>query len=270
MSLIYLTSKNCVIEQNLDTPIHLDPSIRHYLTLLNLNYSNVFANTSTQYRKFKITFEYKDTTPDLTIETELPQNKIMTLDEIYTWAADQTKHPTDNRPLIKFTLNKQDGMGHMEVVEGVNDIMDELNLQSITINQLSTNDSFFNSIFYHRNMSFAYDRDNGWLNTPVQLKTDKIPSVSDYNQLFITTPLVANTARTVVNGNCVAIPMITAISSAAEPFEYVQYTSFQAMKCELTTNVITNLQFILKTEKNVEPEIVDGADVEFSILVKIE
>lgn len=271
MSLIYLTSKDCKIDENLDTPIHLSSTERHYLTLLNLNYSNVFANTSTKFNTFTITWQYSDSTPEQTVQTTLPQNKVMTIDEIYDWATKQTIPPTGTEPVVKFLLNKNTGRGYMEAIENIDTILTTLNITGFMLNQYIPNSSsFFGSIFYHRNIGYGYTVGSGWDNQAKDLTTDREPSISEYNQLFITTPLVANSGRTVVNGNCTSIPMIAAISSAAEPFEYVQYTAFQPMKCELLTNTITNLQFILRTENNTQPEIVEGADVEFSILVKIE
>lgn len=271
MSLIYLTSKNCRIETNLDIPIHLKEGQDHYMTLLNLNYSNVFANTSTENKKFSITWQYSDSTPEETVTTELPQNKVMSLESIYEWASNLTIPPGGTERVINFKIDSSNGRGHMVAVSNIDTILTSLNISGFMLNQYITNsESFFGSMFYHRNMSYGYAVGSGWDNTPEQLYTDKEPSVSTFNQLFLITPLVENTGRTVVNGSCIAVPMLTSISATGEPFEYVQYTAFQPMKCKINVNNITNLQFTLLTENNTLPEIVDGADVEFSVLIKIE
>lgn len=271
MSLIYLSSKNCRIETNLDIPIHLKDGEDHYMTLLNLNYSNVFSNTSTPNRTFSITWQYTDSTPEETVQTDLPQNKVMDLEDIYSWASKQTIPPNGSEPVVKFVIDSSDGKGHMVAVDDIDTILGALNISGFMLNQYApAGSSFFGSIFYHRDISYGYTVGSGWDNIPEQLYTDKEPSISTFNQLFLITPLVENTGRTVVNGTCLAVPMLTAISAAAEPFEYVQYTAFQPMKCRINTNNITNIQFTLLTENNTIPEIVNGADVELSVLVKIE
>lgn len=264
MSLIYLSSKTCNIEENLDTPIHLDPTTKHYLTLLNLNYSNVFANTTTQYNT--IDFWFNAGQPNEVRNTVvLPANRIMSLEEIYEWAGNASK--VDGDQFFNFVIDRTNGLGKIEPVENINDLMAAHGFTDININQVEDDHMFFRSIFFYHPHSMFYSVSGGLQGEPY---TTKEPSVSEFNQLFITTPLVQNSARTVINGNCISIPMIAAVSSAAAPFEYVQYTAFQPMRCELTNLNITNLQFILKTENNTSPETVEGSDVEFSILVKIE
>lgn len=270
MSLIYLTSKNCRIETNLDIPIHLKEGQDHYMTLLNLNYSNVFANTTTPNKTFSITWQYSDSTPENTVQTDLPQGKVMSIESIYAWASKQTIPPGGTEPVVEFKIDSSNGRGHMIAVSDIDAKLTALNISGFMLNQYITTGSFFDSMFYPRNISYGYTVGSGWDNLPEQLYTSKEPTVSTFNQLFLITPLVENTGRTVVNGSCLAVPMLTAISAAADAFEYVQYTSFQPMKCKINVNNITNLQFTLLTENNTLPEIVEGADVEFSVLVKIE
>lgn len=264
MSLIYLSSTTCKIEQNLDTPIQLKEGEDHYITLLNLNYSNVFANTTTQYNT--IDFWFNAGQPNEVRNTVvLPSNRIMTLEEIYEWAGNASKVEGDQ--FFNFVIDRTNGMGKIEPVENINDLMAAHGFTDININQVENDKMFFRSIFFYHPQSLFYSVSGGLQGSPY---TKREPSVSDFNQLFITTPLVQNTGRTVVNGNCIAIPMIAAVSSAADPFEYVQYTAFQPMKCKLSSNKITNLQFVLKTENNASPDVVEGSNVELSILVKIE
>lgn len=261
------------MEENLDTPIHLNPGERHYLTLLNLNYSNVFANTTTQYNTIRFWY-YQTGIGETKIEATLPQNAIMSLEEIYEWAGKASTF--EGEQMFKFVIDKTTGRGKLEAVEDINEKFQTLGIDYVNINQGDSNTSFFNSPFFYNTYSHVYTLDRGygrgpgWTGPESERFTRREPTISTFNQLFITTPLVQNSARTVINGNCIALPMVAAVSSAAEPFEYVQYTAFQPMKCELTTNTITNLQFNLKTELNTTPEVVEGANVEFSILVKIE
>lgn len=261
------------MEENLDTPIHLNPGERHYLTLLNLNYSNVFANTTTQYNTIRFWY-YQTGVGEIKVESTLPQNAIMSLEEIYDWAGKAST--IEGEQMFKFVIDKTTGKGKLEAVDGINEKFAAHNIAYVNINQGDIESSFFKSPFFYNinshvyTLDRGYDKGPGWMGPESQRYTKKEPTISTFNQLFITTPLVQNSARTVINGNCIALPMIAAVSSAAEPFEYVQYTAFQPMKCELSTDTITNLQFNLKTELNTTPEVVEGTDVEFSILVKIE
>lgn len=264
MSLIYLSSKTCLIESNLDTPIKLKEGEEHYLTLLNLNYSNCFANTSTQYNT--IGFQYTGTSGSLTIEETLPSNRIMTLEEIYEWAGKASS--IDGDQIFKFEINTQTGQGEIKPVDNAAELMISHGYTGCNINQVDFSKTFFKSPFYYNPTTLTFDTSTSTLTG--RATTTKEPTISEFNQLFVTTPLVQNTGRTVVNGNCMAVPMIAAVSSAASPFEYVQYTAFQPMKCKISTTTINNLQFNLKTEFNTNPEIIEGSDVEFSVLVKIE
>lgn len=271
--MIYLKSKTCTIESNLDTPVNLRDGEDHYLTLLNLNFSNVFANTSTTKNKIYYSY-YKTGEGEINIEETLPQNRIMTLEEIYDWAGKASTFEGDQ--MFKFVIDTQTGKGKLEAVDNIEELFANHNLQYVNINQGNQDTSFFSSDFFYNlnshvwTMDRGYGRGPGWTGPEEQRYTRREPSISTFNQLFVTTPLVQNTGRTVVNGNCLAVPMIAAVSSAAEPFEYVQYTAFQPMKCKLSNVNFSNLQFTLKTENNVTPEVVDGADVEFSVLIKIE
>lgn len=234
---------------NLTVPINLNPNKEYFVKLMSFRFQNVFCNlTGSIVASPNNSWTYSYNGTNYTIqETSYLTPAIGELDVLYNWLLN----------LIKKQCNCED------------------NELSIIINSYGKVDYLFSDNFTNINFNGGcLDLDYfGRVQSITSNDTTSklMPIVSKYNSILLTSSLIGtNTYTQDSNNNLLPTSVICSVSAAAEPFEYLNYSSIQPIMFPMDSGThVSSFTCELRDDNNNELTMLEGSTTDFNLWLEV-
>lgn len=260
------------ISQTIPQKLMLDPQKQHYLSLIQVNYSNIFVNVkNTLTTNFSLRFggELKNVNinfPPGIYEIEYILKKINEEMEISSFMNLLGDDPLGVGKVCEFKI---DGTIGRVVIEPN---MFLFNTYSGTIQFYNTVSS---SVFNSPLLGLIFDEniiwDHSFIEPPKRIIGTQQPSVSTYNKLSLSTNLISFKSYITEGQYIVQKSQLYSLPASASAFEFVTFTASIPLLYSISpgTYSLDRIEFILTDDSGNELDTVSGAKTDFGVYVQI-
>lgn len=233
----------------LNVPITLDPNKQYTMRLMSFRFQNVFCNLIGDIivsPSNSWTYTYNGTNYTIQ-ESSYLTPAIGELNILFSWMIN----------IIKEQCNCND---------------DEINISINSYGKIefSFSNNFSNINFVGGCLSTNYF---GMVNTITSNETTspQMPIVSDFNSILLSCSLVGNTSYVQTSqGNLVNTATLVSVSSALNPFEFVEYSALQIIEFYLNSSgSITSFTLELRDDNNNELVVLPSSTTDFHAWIEI-